>query len=307
MNRPFLYLVVCLLTFRLTLDAQQLDVFYLSVGSADYIQEAEKLEAGSKPFSNVTGARKSARYVEEFFRDKAGGKGILMRSSPGKLITRNAVLDSLDKVIRLAKKSKSKNPLIVFYYCGHGISEGIAWLQFLVPGDFTKKPQDLATSSTAVDIEKMGQHLLNLAEVTDKLQQSGLSYMCLLDACYEAKEEKFTGMDYFLGETGSQNIKDIAALLRFMNEYHGEHPVVFAAKPGTTVQTVEDPLEDGTYIGPLCRRLMLVKKKNEGAAPTLSLEEFVETLKSESLDSVTPPPVTFYEPGKNGRHILKRK
>ncbi|WP_353778392.1 hypothetical protein [Winogradskyella sp. 3972H.M.0a.05] len=278
-------IILLLLFIQITFitRAQEFDVYYLSVASAHY--EKENIPDGYESFDDINGARRSSRYVHELFSNKSNGKGSMLRSEAGKPVTKTMIVREIKAMIKLAKKSKAKNPLLLFYYCGHGISEGIAWNQFLVPGDFNKKPKNLSNDPLALDLDKLSSELLYLGEITDLFSESGIQYMCLIDACYEGKEEKFSVLENYLSTTATQNFKDIASVLRFMNEYRTNNPVVFATMPGTTTKVTIDPLfPEGTSIGPLCRKLMLIGEKLE-KLETLSMMDVVMLLSDPEFDT----------------------
>jgi hypothetical protein len=285
--------------------AQEFDVFYLSVGSAHY--QKEGIPDGYESFDDINGARRSSRYIHELFSKKSSGKGSMLRSEAGKPLTKSMILQEIRTIIKLARKSKAKNPLLLFYYCGHGVSEGIAWNQFLVPGDFIKKPKNLSTDPLALNLTELGSELLYLGEVTDLLSESGIQYMCLIDACYEGKEENFSVLENYMSPIAAQNIKDIARVLRFTNEYHSNNPVVFATAPGTMTKVTVDPLfPEGTSIGPLCRKLMLISNKVE-ELETLSMMDVVMLLSDHTFDEKTIEVISNYEFDHRGLFTLLKK
>jgi hypothetical protein len=288
--------------------AQEFEVFYLSIGNAHYESRKEKFVDDYAPFNPVNGARRSARYVAELLERSAKGHGNMLRSDANNLLSKEEMLAAVRDLVKTVKKSKAKNPLVVFYYCGHGVSEGIAWSQFLVPGDFTEKPDSLATNPLAIDLGELSDKLLYLGEVTDLFLEAELPYFCLIDACYEGKAEDFTALDQWLTPTSAKNFSDVAAILRFMNEYHQSNPVVFATPPGTTTKTVTDPsLLEGVKIGPLCRRMLLVEKQLETINP-LTLMDVVLLLQSPEFDTLTQSATGNYEMGNNAFvHFLKRE
>ncbi|MBL4707534.1 MAG: hypothetical protein JKY48_03735, partial [Flavobacteriales bacterium] len=274
----------------------EFEVFYLSVGSAHYEQDLSKYSKRHSPFQNVKGARRSARYVAELFQQKANGKGIMLRSNSTQLLSRDTILQALQAVIKMAKKSKSKQPLLGFYFCGHGVSEGIAWSQFMVPGNFLEKPKDIESNPLAIDIATLADQLLYLGEITDLLSAAEMPYLCLVDACYEGVEENV-----------DKWIDGASAILKFMNEYHSPNPVVFAAPPGDTTSTKEDPkVPEGTNIGPLCRKLMLVEKQLL-KTPELSLMDVVLLLSDPAFDPLTSKVTSHYEVDEKGFITLLKR
>ncbi|MEB2777470.1 caspase family protein [Algoriphagus sp. D3-2-R+10] len=294
--------IVFFISFWLTVaevNAQEFEVFYLSIGNANYESREEKFEGKYAPFSPVSGARRSARYVAELLERRSNGQGNMLRSDGNHLLSKVKILAAVNDLINTVKKSKAKNPLVVFYYCGHGVSEGIAWSQFLVPGDFTEKPDYLDTDPLAIDLNELSDKLLYVGEITDLFAEAELPYFCLIDACYEGVEEDFSALDPWFTQTAAQNFKDVAAVLRFMNEYHQENPVLFATQPGMTTKTVTDPsLPEGVKIGPLCRKMLLIEKQLDITNP-LTLMDVVMLLHDPGFDELTKTATGNYEMGEN--------
>lgn len=287
--------------------AQDFDVFYLCIGNAYYIWDSTKVYEGCKTLEEIGGARKSAGYVGEILTRLADAEGIILKSEKKKLLGKPDMLKALDEVIKMAKKSKSKNPLVVFYYCGHGVSEGIAWNQFLTPGDFKGTPKDLDENSLAIDLDELSEELLYLGEITDKISENELPYMCLIDACYEGVPEKFSSLDFWLTPEATQNFKDVSKILRFMNEYHTGNPVVFATKPGTTVETRRDPLKpEAASIGSICRRIILIENKLN-TDENISLQKFIKILDDDNYDVLTSSILSNYESDDKGFQVLLKK
>ena len=286
--------------------AQDFNVFCLSVGSADYIQDRSKFDDGYEPFSEVNGARRSARYMFELCQSKANVNGEILRSEPGRYITKTNVLDALDRVIAMAKKSVGNNPLIVFYFCGHGVSEGIAWNQFLVPGNFTGKLKNNSSETFNKPVIDLADELIYVGEITDKIDNSGIPYVCLIDACYEGKAEDFSSLTKVMSEKPVQNLRDIAAILQVLNQYRGENAVVFATAPGTTTKVVDDPTVEGTYVGPLCRRMKLIEAMLPGKQE-MSLKEVMTLINDDNFDRPTSSAITHWGPGENAKGIFLKK
>lgn len=279
--------------------AQEFDVFYLAVGNAHYENRVEKFKENYSPFCPVGGARRSARYVGELLERRANAKGLILRSEGNNLLSKENILNAVIELIKTVNHSDAENPLIVFYYCGHGVSEGIAWSQFLVPGDFTEKPIDLSTNPLAIELDILSEKLIYLGEITDLFEDSSIPYFCLIDACYETQIEDFSTLDKWFNPSTVELFKETSEVLRFMNEYHQSKPVIFATQPGASVKTVTDPnLPEGVKIGPLCRRLILIEKQLDNI-DYLTLMDVVMLFQDSDFDSLTPSSISHYKIGDN--------
>ncbi len=290
-----------LITISLVINGQDFDVFHLSIGSAHYSKESQD------SFDDISGARRSARYVHELLTEKAGSQGSMLRSEAGQPLTKKQIIDELKQTIKLAKKSKSKRPLIVLYFCGHGVSEGLGWSQFLVPGEFKEVPAAFLNQSMGLDLDRIRKSLLYVGDLSDLLLESKIPYTILADACYEGKAHSLSVLEQFFNDTAMQNIRDMVGIVKFMNEFHTENPVVFATPPGTVTKVVEDPLvPEGVYIGPICRKLILVSGKLE-ELETMSLMDVVLLLSDEAFDPLTPNVTSNYEFDEKGLWTLLKE
>ena len=156
-------------------------------------------------------------------------------------------------------------------------------------------PANIAEDPVAVSISDLLEKLIFVGEITDKIGEKKIPYVCFIDACYEGQEEKFSCLTAVMSETAVQNLKDVAAVLRFMNEYHSENAVVFATPPGTTTKVIDDPyFESGTYIGPLCRRMILIAGKLK-EMKEMSMADMLMFLNSNEFDPPTSAAVTNWE------------
>jgi hypothetical protein len=182
---------------------------------------------------------------------------------------------------------KAPRPLFVFYFAGHGISEGIAWNHFSVPGNFAYRGD-----ASKLDIEGLSKNTLYSGELVDELQKLRVPFLALLDNCYEGEERTFESS--VLSGPAIRNLSDVGGVLRVMNEFRDTYPVLFSTSPGTTVATVENPLEPegATNIGPLSRRFSLSVTRRLEREKSVALNALLEDMTSAGLDSLTIPAVT---------------
>ena len=130
-----LFIILGVIFFWLA-AAEALDVFYVSVGNSHYRHSSM---GDVRSFEPISGGNKSARKVAEYLDRIGASGGVLFRSEPDRFVTRQQVIEALQEVI--AKAKTYPNPLIFYYFIGHGVSEGIGWNHFSVPGDFLGIPQ----------------------------------------------------------------------------------------------------------------------------------------------------------------------
>jgi hypothetical protein len=223
---------------------------------------------------------------------------MLLHSKPGHLVSRNDVFEAIDDLVQRAKATSNDDRLIV-YYNGHGFGEGIGWNAFLQPGAVIM-PSEL----NSFDPEILAAELVYVAEIVDTLERSEMPYMLLIDACYEGESASFASP--MLTETAIGNLRDVADVLRFFNQFRGPNPVVFSAEPGTVVETVAPPpsLSLGKVtIGPLARRLALALE--EIGQNDLNVQSLVDRLSDRELDRQTSQAVSHFEVG-DFRQIVYR-
>jgi hypothetical protein len=262
-----------------------LSVYFVSVGSSDYIQPDKPSET---PFADIDGANKSARIVARFLSQGGARNGILLTSAPGHFVS----LEDINAAVTATQtqlKGDSSNPFFVFYIASHGISDGIAWNHFSIPGDFL-----YMGDVNKLDVERLSDKTLYAGSLADQLDKAKVPYLVILDTCYSGKPAIFESP--VLGQRAMQGIEDTAAALKVINEFHQPSPVLFSTEPGTTVETVPDPENPSSNrVAPLARRMILVLGQASKSGRTLTLGSFLEALSAPNLDATTKPPVTFAE------------
>lgn len=259
---------------------------YLTVGVGEYADPPEAPPLPNTTAFEPTNGPWSAFRVSEALGARGAEYGIELVGGEGAYVRRQDVVDALERVI--ARARSLPRPLIVYYFSGHGISEGIGWNLFSVPGDFVGP-------FPVRDIDQASEeYLLSAAEVIDRLEASGVPFLVLFDHCYEGDEETFEN-DVLTSEA-TQSLRDVAGVVRFRNEFHTDYPVLFSTEPGTLVPEVPDPFENGV-VGPLARRLLLALDRL-GEGP-VRLDSLVDLLTGRApgppLDDLTKPALSFVE------------
>ena len=298
-----LFISLSLLLYSFVAAAQlKFQVYYLVAASAHYEQDSKKFkEKNFVPYDDLPEAIVSAKTMTRVFQQYGNGKGITILSSEKNRMTRRMILNGLDSLKKKIAADKPANPLIIFYYCGHGISENMAWNQFLIPGNYT-------WVAGSQPFDQLTKNLIFLGDITDQLSSLQCRYLVLLDCC--GKEEKDYSLPearlrYFFDEKNVETFKTVATVLKILNEYHQADPVIFSIAPGNAAPTVDMPVNEVAValqadttlqVGPLCRRsLIALNEIITGNVNGFSLEQFVHTLIRNDFDSgFSPASISYY-------------
>jgi hypothetical protein len=257
--------------------------FFLSVRNSQYIQPRIP---GVHGFGELSGANSSARVVADILSRNGAVAGITLTSGGGRYVGKPDFDSALAAVARRMQAARAANPLLVVYFVGHGISEGIAWNHFSVPGNFV-----YGAPLTRLDVEELASHTIHAASVADDLDKLRVPYVLLLDTCYEGQPASFTSP--VLSAEAIRNLQSVAGILRYIDEFHTPNPVIFSAEPGSEVPLAPDPrAPDQSSLGPIGRRLLLLSSRVAASGTNLRLSSMVAQLTSASLDPATSPPVT---------------
>lgn len=285
----------CIAIAASTGTAQQAyDIYYLAVGNSHYATGT-----AAQGFNNLEGANKSARKVAAYL-DQAGAEaGITLVSDRDKLVTKKDVLNALDNLLVKVKRSKSRNPLVVFYFCGHGVSEGIGWNHFSIPGDFIVPLEK-------INIDTLAKAAIYANEVSDAIENHKLPCLLLLDSCYEF--EKVNLPDRVISQQLANNLTDAFKAVRYLNEFRdGPAMAVFSTRPGTVVPMAQDPIDTDSKlsIGPLARRLIMSFEQAFEKKGVLRIAEFLQQMSGAAFDQATPSVSTSSKPVHPDMQLIK--
>ncbi len=275
--------------------AEHFDLYFLSVGSTFYATPAAP---DQQAFARLRGANKSARVVAQHFQRAGARFGVLLASNERQLLSLRDIESALDRVKAAIRTNKPPSPFILFYFAGHGISEGVGWNHFSMPGTFLYRGK-----LSAIDPEALSKRTLHAAALADKLDRLKVPYMIILDTCYEGDLANFQSP--ILTGPAIESLRNVAAILRFTNEFHQNNPVLFSTAPGTVVPTAPDPVApQSDPVAPLARRMMIVFDAASKDGGDLSLAQFVRRMTSPDLDRETKPAVTHAEPAAQWNRSL---
>lgn len=272
-------------------------VYYLAIGSGHYEHDSKKFtEKDFIPYDDLPEANYSVLVMSQVLQLYAGAKGITLQSSQKDMMTQKRVMAGIDSLAKMAVNDKAQNPLLLIYYCGHGISENLGWNQFMIPGNYT-------SVAGTKQISALGEKLIFLGDITDKLDKYKKRYVVITDCCRKEEADNSipeAQLRYFFDKRNVETFKTVVAGLKFLNEYHQVNPVIFSIAPGSVAPTVDlpandivkaAPVEQDLQIGPVCRRLLLLLNKSK----QLSLGQLVNGLTDSNLDEQSPVSVCFYK------------
>jgi hypothetical protein len=259
-------------------------VYFVAVGSRWYAPSPSKDVHG---FGEIDGANTSATILADGLASGGALYGVKLVSDEGSYVTTADINAAIQTVAAKIRAQKPSNPLFVFYIASHGMSEGIAWSHFSIPGDFGYRgdPNEL-------NIDKLSTSTLYAGALVDDLQKLKVPFLVLLDSCYDGKEKHFEPT--VLSTEATRNLNDVGAVLRFMNEFRDTYPVLFSTTPGESVPTVTNPLDPDAQvnIGPLARRFALSTRQRLAGGHALSFATLLGDMTSPQLDTVARPAVT---------------
>jgi hypothetical protein len=279
-------LVIGCLAVGTTLHGQvePYQVFFVAVGSGWYAPAKGNEIHG---FPRILGANASAELVASELNAGGAEYGVEVKSGDQKLVTLADIEQAIGRVKSKILATKPSNPLLIFYVASHGISEGIAWSHFSIPGDFVYRgdPDNL-------DIESLSNSTLHAGSLVDELEKLRIPFVVFLDSCTDGKEKHFEPS--VLSAKATRNLNEVGAALRVMNEFRNSYPVLFSTTPGQSVSTVVNPFVPGSAvnIAPLARRFGLAVRPSLEKGEALSLAVFLQRMISPQLDTLTTPAVT---------------
>lgn len=294
-------LAIIALCCAVTSSAQEAryQVYFVAVGSGWY---ATPSDANLHGFDHIHGANRSAQNVANGLSSGGALYGIELAADDQSFVTVADIEKAIRTVATRMSAEKPANPLFVFYIASHGLSEGIAWSHFSIPGDFVYRGDP-----NHLDIDALSNSTLYAGSLVDELDKLKIPFLVMLDSCRDGEEKHFSPS--VLSPEATRNLNDVGAALRVMNEFRDTYPVLFSAAPGQSAQTVDDPTNPGgpQAIGPLARRFSLATSAYLNSGLALSLATFLKQMTSTTLDKLTTPAVTHSQPpdGANALFLLK--
>jgi hypothetical protein len=261
-------LAVCLSGTALALveraPAEAYDMYYLSVGSAHYQDTTLDFPSAGEVAHEIADTLKLAGAVD----------GLTLTSKEGAYVTRGNIWGALNQITSKAKAAR--NPLVVYYFLGHGgtVEKGLYHASVL--GHY--KPSDLDAS----DITRSSS-IIGTQEIADSLQRQKLPYILILDNCYYRKS---VGV---LDDIATATTWKIIDLINNAIRLTDPAIVLYAAQPGGVVQALEHPENKRRASGPLARRLLLLLKATFASQQVMTVANFLQQMNDPAFDRESVP------------------
>jgi len=266
--------------------------YYYIVANAHYSTDYNKFEEGFSGLINVEEAENSADSIELLFKSWGARFGTVLKSTKTSEINSKQLLAGLDRLINTIKSDKVKNPIVYFYYAGHGFSSKKLQALFLPNGDFTRNPDNLT-------LENWGQYATVALDIHEKLQGAKLQHMMFFDCCYSGMQENMKrlskqAIENFGLRAMDKLMGDSYKIFEAMYQMVGPDPVIFSTKAGETVVTVPvSAADNAVYVAPLCRRLLQLRNTYPGS-PVLQLDSWMNKFLNKGFDPPTSAVVSYW-------------
>lgn len=278
------------------------NVYYISIGSMFY-----KNNPGATSWDDLPEAGTSATIMASCLSRYAGGKGLTFISKKNELFSKDILNDALKQLWNTILQERPVNPLLVVYYCGHGISDTLVGSQYLPSGD-------CSTLQKTETFQEMCRKNVFIPEITKMLSDLSLAergrmviprYLFLLDCCRH--------------DTSDPNMRivtdtsDRTSITKYKNPDRTAELVVYSTMdrkegPVMPLPVLQNPIvsgKDTSGIGPLCRKTLILLDKRIGTnASGIDLESYVTELLDPSLDQPSGIPSTPYTTGRDDNALF---
>lgn len=259
-----------LLLFAFQSLGQSRKFYYLCIGSGHYKQRASQFfDKDFTPLDELPAAVSSATVMQEVCEKYLHATGKTILSTEDNRIKKTQVFNAIAELDKQIQKDKAVNPCIIFYYCGHGVSENAAWSQIMVMGDFSVSGKRKLTLDEN-QREFVGNTLV-LDEVIEKFEEKKYRYVVLLDCCrtdvsetdvfkmiydmVSMKTDRATARSFASADSDEEDIDDIQEALKEYNqtmhdelkgwkktnEYHQADAVVYSSPANKITLPVAAP------------------------------------------------------------------
>lgn len=201
---------------------------------------------------------------------------------PTRRLSRSDVLASIHDFAQDVKKraNPQKQTLVVFYFFGHGLADGISKSVFLVPEQFV--------DDESRSVPDISDRLVDMADVTREFSEVTDHAVILTDACRAHVDQAKQLIDAW--KDGLQQGSDVSGILnalQFASGIYGPTPILFASKDGTLADTVKYPASSNseTRTGPLAAKMRLVFDKVDSDGGSLSLGGLIQAFEAPTAPS----------------------
>jgi hypothetical protein len=195
---------------------------------------------------------------------------------PTRRLSKSDVLQGIHDFQEYVRQNSdpSKQTLIVFYYFGHGLADGMSKSVFLVPEQFV--------DDESKNISNISDRLIDIAEIDRQFSEVTDHSILLIDACRAYKDQAKQLIEAW--KTTVRQGSDVSGILnaiQFASGIYGPTPIIFASDDGMAADTVKYPaagLSSGT--GPLALKLKSILDDLDSSGGGLALGGFVRAFQS---------------------------
>jgi len=198
---------------------------------------------------------------------------------PTRRLSRSDVLAGIHDFLDFVKHNSdpNKQTLVVLYYFGHGLADGMSKSVFLVPEQFV--------DDESRNIPNISDRLIDVADINRQLSEVTDHSILLIDACRAYKDQAKELIEAWKKtvEQGS-DVGGILNAIQFASGIYGPTPIIFASDDGMAADTVKYPvvgLSSGT--GPLALKLRSVLNDVDSSSGGLSLEGFLRAFQNPTV------------------------
>jgi|GEM_PF-3570641 len=269
------------------------ELYVLAIGNGRYeTNRAKFTDKTFVPFEQIPQAEDSAKLVAESMKRLGAKASVVLASKGGALPLSKKVIEDAIVKMRKTVEHAPKGSVFFIYYAGHGTSEGALYNQYWWPGNVT-------VSASGNRFSWVGERLTSLSDVAALSELKERPTIIISDACKpfdrtavnDLRDQRLRNV---LNDNVAENLGNIQDVLRALAEFKCTNPaVVFAAKPGFTARTAENPLEPAEQIGPIARRLLILEPKFRTWA-TVTIDQFIAELTTVDVDPQTASTTTNF-------------
>lgn len=195
---------------------------------------------------------------------------------PTRRLSRSDIMQGIADFRDYVKKNSDSNKqsLVILYYFGHGLADGMSKSVFFVPEQFV--------DDEAKHISDVSDRLIDVAEINRQFSDVTDHSLFLIDACRAYKDQAKELIEQWKKtvKQGS-DVSGILNAIQFASGIYGPIPMVFASDDGMAADTVKYPavgLSSGT--GPLALKFKSILEDLDSRGGALPLDGLIRTFES---------------------------
>jgi len=195
---------------------------------------------------------------------------------PTRRLSRSDIMQGIADFRDYVKKNSdpNKQTLVLFYYFGHGLADGMSKSVFLVPEQFV--------DDESKHISEVSDKLVDLAEINRQFSDVSDHSLFFIDACRAYKDQaKELIEEWKKTVKQGSDVSGILNAIQFASSIYGPTPMIFASDDGMAADTVKYPaagLSSGT--GPLALKLKSILEDLDSHGGALPLDGLIRTFES---------------------------